>query len=41
VGELRAYVDAMLGDSSENTYFEVDTEQALGLPEKAFARARA
>ncbi len=41
VGELRAYVDATLGDSSENTYFEIDTEQALGLPETAFARARA
>jgi len=41
VGELRYYFDATLGDSSENTYFEIDTEQALGLPETAFARARA
>jgi hypothetical protein len=39
VDELREYVDATLGDSSENTYFEVDAEQAVGLPEPAIARA--
>lgn len=37
--EVRDYVDETLGDSSENVYFEVDTEQALGLPEPAIARA--
>ncbi|HLM92922.1 MAG TPA: hypothetical protein VK273_03830 [Gaiellaceae bacterium] len=37
--EVREYVDATLGDSSENLWFEVDTEQALGLPEPAVASA--
>ena len=37
--EVREYVDATLGDSSENTWFEVDAEQALGLPEPAIASA--
>jgi hypothetical protein len=31
----RDYVDSTLGDSSENTYFEINTEYALGLPEPA------
>lgn len=39
LGEVRDYVDATLGDSSENMYFEVDADQALGLPEPAIARA--
>jgi hypothetical protein len=29
---VRKYVDAILGDSSENTWFEVDRELARGLP---------
>ena len=33
VGELREYADAVLGDSSENSYFEVDAEIARGLPQ--------
>ena len=41
--EVRDYVDATLGDSSRNAYFEVDTEIARGLPELAttgaFSRA--
>jgi hypothetical protein len=37
--EVRQYVDATLGDASENVYFEVDAEQALGLPEAELARA--
>ena len=37
--EIREYVDATLGDSSDNVYFEVDAEQALGLPEPAVASA--
>jgi hypothetical protein len=37
--EIRDYVDATLGDSSDNLYFEVDAEQALGLPESAIAHA--
>jgi hypothetical protein len=37
--EVRDYVDATLGDATDNLYFEVDTEQALGLPEAAIASA--
>jgi len=37
--EVQEYVDATLGDSSRNVYFEVDAEQALGLPEPAVATA--
>ena len=37
--ELRRYVDETLGDASENLYFEVDAEQALGLPEPAIVTA--
>lgn len=33
--EVRDYVDATLGDSSENLYFQVDAQQAVGLPEPA------
>jgi hypothetical protein len=29
----REYVDSTLGDASENSYFEVDAEQAVGLPD--------
>ena len=39
IDEVREYVDATLGDASDNAYFEVDTEQAMGLPEPASARA--
>ena len=39
VDEVRRYVDETLGDASENLYFEVDSEQALGLPEPAIASA--
>ena len=35
--EVRRYVDETLGDSSDNVWFEVDAEQALGLPEPALA----
>ena len=37
--EVRDYVDETLGDSTDNLYFEVDAEQALGLPEPAIASA--
>ena len=37
--EVRDYVDATLGDSSRNAYFEVDAEAARGLPEPATSRA--
>ena len=35
VGTVRDYVDSTLGDSSENAYFEVDADQARGLPQPA------
>ena len=34
---VRQYVESTLGDSSENTYFEIDAQNALGLPETASA----
>lgn len=37
--DVRDYVDATLGDSSRNVYFEVDAEIARGLPELAATRA--
>jgi hypothetical protein len=36
---VRDYIDSTLGDSSDNTYFEINTEYALGLPEPASAQA--
>ena len=39
VDSVRDYVDSTLGDSSDNTYFEIDPEYALGLPESATTRA--
>jgi len=38
LGEVRDYVDATLGNSSQNAYFEVDAEIARGLPELAASR---
>ena len=37
VESLREYMDGLTGDSSENTYFEVDSEISMGLPEAAQA----
>ena len=37
--EVRDYVDATMGDSSGQEYFEVDAEIARGLPELAASRA--
>ena len=39
VDAVREHIDSTLGDSSENTYFEVDRELAMGLPETAAAGA--
>ena len=39
VDSVRDYVDSPLGDSSDNTYFEIDSEYAQGLPEPATTRA--
>jgi hypothetical protein len=36
---VRDYVDATMGDSSGQAYFEVDAEIARGLPELAASRA--
>ena len=38
VDAVRDYIDGTLGDSSENTYFEISTEHAQGLPQQAAAR---
>ena len=35
VEAVQEYVDSKLGDSSENSYFAVNTEHAMGLPEPA------
>ncbi len=32
IDELREYADTVMGDSSENSYFEVDAAIARGLP---------
>ena len=40
VAAVKEYIEETLGDSSENSYFEVSTEQALGLPEPAVQGAR-
>jgi hypothetical protein len=39
VDAVRDYVDSTLGDAAEQSYFEVDSEQARGLPASATARA--
>jgi hypothetical protein len=39
VDSLRNYMDGLTGDSSENTYFEVDPEMSMALPEAARASA--
>jgi hypothetical protein len=36
---LRDYLDPATRDSCENTYFEVDSRLAMGLPEPVSARA--
>jgi hypothetical protein len=36
---LRDFIDGLVGDASENTYFEVDADFAVGLPERATASA--
>jgi hypothetical protein len=35
VDAVRDHVDSVTGDSSQNTYFEVNPEYAMGLPELA------
>lgn len=37
VDAVRDHIDSTLGDSSDNTYFEINTEYARGLPESATA----
>jgi hypothetical protein len=39
INTLRDYLDPATADVSENAYFEVDTERAVGLPEAAAAGA--
>jgi hypothetical protein len=37
IDSLRSYLDPATEGVAENTYFEVDEEQAMGLPEEAAA----
>jgi hypothetical protein len=39
IDSLRDYLDPATAGASENTYFEVDRERAMGLPEAAAAGA--
>ena len=39
VEAVRDYVDGTLGDSCENSYFEIGKEHAHGLPQQETARA--
>ncbi|MGH2838359.1 MAG: hypothetical protein ACRDJY_08435 [Thermoleophilaceae bacterium] len=39
IDTLRDYLDPATADVAENTYFEVDTQRAMGLPEAAAAGA--
>ena len=39
VDSVRDYIDAIVGDISENAYFAVDAETAIGLPEAIGAGA--
>ena len=39
IDSLRNYLDPATAGMSENTYFEVDAERAMGLPEAAAAGA--
>jgi hypothetical protein len=39
IDTLRDYLDPATAGASENTYFEVDEERAVGLPEAAAAGA--
>ena len=39
IDTLRDYLDSATAGVSENTYIEVDTERAMGLPEAAAAGA--
>ena len=39
IDTLRDYLDPATAGVSENTYFEVNEERAMGLPEAAAARA--
>lgn len=34
IDALRDSIDPLVGDAAENTYFEVDAEFAIGLPER-------
>jgi hypothetical protein len=37
IDDLRDFIDTLVEDASENTYFEVDTSLAVGLPDRAMA----
>jgi hypothetical protein len=39
VDAVRELIDGTLGDASENTFFEIDPDRSMGLPERAAAEA--
>ncbi|MDQ3587377.1 MAG: hypothetical protein M3350_09195 [Actinomycetota bacterium] len=39
VDDLQTYMDGLTGEASENTYFEVNEEYAIGLPEETGSSA--
>jgi hypothetical protein len=39
VQSVQEYTDSVLGDSSENSYYEISSEHAIGLPQPAASKA--
>jgi hypothetical protein len=40
VDDLKGYMEPLTGEAAENTYFEVNKEYTMGLPEEAGASAQ-
>jgi hypothetical protein len=38
---VREYLDSLIGETSDNAYFEVDTRRAIGMPDRIEAGAQA
>lgn len=38
---VREYLDSLIGEASDNAYFEVDTRRAIGMPDRIEAGAQA
>ena len=39
IDTLRGFMDGMTAEAADNSYYEVDTERSMGLPESAAAGA--